>query len=201
VGASEDIRAFWSLFRLRANDLVGSKAADGGAYDELLGQLQEIDPGLYLELATDPSGCELIVTADGEEDLFPQARAVVAAAPQIEGWTIHALKPRLGLPEVTSWEDVTLRTDTMVFDPLERGGADLGLRIFVQGLDPKDADAAHNAVLRALDHALGEERFAASVQYTEVLPLPANATRDDYIALRDLEGFLEWRDRRRAGGT
>jgi hypothetical protein len=66
-------------------------------------------------------------------------------------------------------------------------------------LDPKDADAAHNAVLRALDHALGEEGFAASVQFTEVAPLPANGSPDDYIPLRDLERFIEWRARRREG--
>ena len=195
----DDIQAFWSLFRARARELAESESADSAVYDALVGKLQTIDPGLYLEFSTDDAECELIVTADGKQELFSIARAVVAAAPEIEGWTIRALKPRLGLPEVTRWEDLTLKMDDLVFDPLERGGSDLGLRIFVQGLDPKDADAAHHAVLRALDHALGEEAFAASVQFTEVAPLPANDSPDDYTPLRDLERFIEWRARRREG--
>ena len=124
---------------------------------------------------------------------------MVAAAPEVDGWTIRALKPRLGLPETARWGDLTVNIDTMVFEPLENDESELGLRIFVPGLDPKDADAAHNAVLRALDHALGEEKFAVRVYHTEVVPLPVAASADDYITIRDLESFIDWRDRRRGG--
>jgi hypothetical protein len=196
----DEIRAFWPLFRATASDLAASESADSAAYDLLLAGLQKVDAGLSLEFsAPDQGACELIVTADGDPDLFPIARAVVAAAPEVEGWTIRALKPRLGLPETARWGDLTVNIDTMVFEPLENDESQLGLRIFVPGLDPEDADAAHNAVLRALDHALGEERFAVSVHHTEVVPLPVDASADDYIPISDLENFIEWRERRRGG--
>jgi hypothetical protein len=89
--------------------------------------------------------------------------------------------------------------DGVVFDPLERDGSDLGLRIFVPGIEGKDVEDAHNAVLRALDHGLGEEKFADKVQFTEVRTLPPDAAATDYIPLRDLEKFIEWRDSRRRG--
>jgi hypothetical protein len=197
---SEAIAAFWCLFLERASDLAVAESAEEPVYDELLAKLQEVDPGLYLEFSSHPRECELIVTADGKAALFPLARAVVAAAPAVETWQIRALKPRIGLPETVDWEGLTLRTDGIVFDALERKGSDdLRLRIFVPGIGAKDVENAHGAVLRALDDVLGEEKFAHSVQSTEVCPLPAGATRDDHIPIEDLEEFIEWRDRRRKG--
>jgi len=57
-----------------------------------------------------------------------------------------------------------------------------------------------NALLRALDHTLGEEKFAESVQYTRVLPLPENAAREQFISLSDLDAFIRWRQGRRQVG-
>jgi len=197
---SDTISAFWSLFRERANDLAVARSADSAVYEQLLGQLQKIDRGLYMEFCSDPGECELIVTADGNQALFTLARTVVAAAPAIDGWKIRALKPKLGCPETACWEGLTLRIDGIVFDPLDGNGSeDLGLRIFVPGIEAEDVENAHSAVLRALDHSLGEEYLAQSVQFTELRPLPADAATDDYIPLRDLEKFIEWRKRRCKG--
>ena len=81
-----------------------------------------------------------------------------------------------------------------VFDPLERDGSDdLGLRMYVPGLADDSVDDAHNALLRALDHALGEREFAESVQFTEVVPLPDGVSANDFIPLADLEKYIEWR--------
>jgi hypothetical protein len=73
---------------------------------------------------------------------------------------------------------------------------ELVLQLFVPGISETEVDSAHNALLRALDHALGEREFAASVQYTEVIPL--NGPGDDYIPLVKLEEFLKWHNRQRA---
>lgn len=196
---TDAIPAFWSLFRERASDLAAAGSADSAVYDQLLEQLQKIAPGLYLEFCSNPNACELIVTAEGNRELFPMARAIVAAAPPVDGWTIRALKPKIGFPETARWEDFTLRIDNIVFDPLELDGSDLGLRIFIPGIEEKDVETAHNALLRALDHGLGEEKFAETVQSTQVCPLPPDAAADDYIPLHDLEKFIEWRDRQREG--
>jgi len=192
-----DFQCFWSLFRERATHLARAESADDAVYDELLDKLQEIEPGLFVEFSASQPECQLIVTADGDRDLFPAARAAVAQAPRLEGWTIQALKPRLGMPATAAWEGVTVEIDEVVFEPLQAEDADRGLRMYVPGLEHADVDAAHNALLRALDHALGEERFALGVQFTEVLPMPANFDPEAHIPLRDLEQFMDWRDRRR----
>jgi hypothetical protein len=193
VPASE-IAAFWKLFQQYAGELASYKSADNPVYLALLDQLHKIDPELYLEFCSNPGACELVITADGDRSLFPIARAVVSAAPVTMGWTIRALKPQIGCPEMVNWDDVTLRFADVVFYPLEADGSnELGLRIYVPGIAEKDLDIAHNALLRALDHILGEERFAEEVRYTEVLPLPANAESKQFIALAELDKFIRWR--------
>jgi hypothetical protein len=105
--ASTEIAKFWNLFRRRAADLAASRSTNSPAYNALLDHLHRIDPGLYIEFCVNPGACEMIVTADGDRSLFSLARAVVAAAPVIDGWTIRALKPQIGCPVTTQCEGLT----------------------------------------------------------------------------------------------
>jgi hypothetical protein len=195
---ASEIAAFWKLFQQHAGELAGYKSADNPVYMALLDQLHRIDSELYLEFCSNPGACELIITADGDRARFPIARSVVSAAPVTRGWTIRALKPQIGCPETANWDGVTLRLADVVFSPLEADGSnELGLRIYVPGIEEQDLDIARNALLRALDHILGEERFAEEVRYTEVLPLPANAEGNQYIALAELDKFIRWRHRKK----
>lgn len=192
-----DFQPFWSLFRARADEIASIRSADEPVYDALLDQLQAIAPGLYLELSVGPGERELILTAEGQSKLFPVVRAAVAQAPRIEGWTILALKPRIEGMTTARWEGVAVEIDAVVFEPLDADDGELGIRMFVPGLDAGDVDAAHNALLRALDHLLGEERFALGVQFTQVLAAPEDFDPETHVPLRDLERFLDWRDKRR----
>ena len=197
---NDAVPAFWSLFQACALDLAVVNSADSVVYDRLLARLQEIDPALYLEFCAEPGACELIVTAEGERSLFPLVRSIVAEAPAVDGWTIRALKPKIGFPATTRWEALTLNIGDIVFEPLERKGSDeLGLRIFIPGIRATDTEDAHNAVLRAMDHGLGEERLADAVRFVEVRPLPADVNPSNLIPLSELDSYIEWRDRRRRG--
>jgi hypothetical protein len=193
--ASSAIAEFWKVFEACEARLALAESAVDSAYEVLLAKLHEIDSGLYLEFCSDPTESELIVTADGDRSLFPLVREIVAAAPTLRGWTIRALKPKLGFPTTVSWDDLTIRIEEVVFAPLENEGTeDFGLRLFVPGIRPADTDNAHSAMLRALDHGLGEEKLAQAVHFTEVRPLPEEAEPADFIPLVELETFLEWRE-------
>jgi hypothetical protein len=185
---------FWALFRQRAADLGETESADTAVYDELLERLHRIDPGLYLEYSVNAGASELIVTAEGDRSLFQLARSVVAAAPVIEGWTMHALKPQIGFPVSVRWGQVQLRMADVEFDPLEGESGELGLRMFVPGISDSDVNDAHNALLRALDHGLGEEAFAEKIQFTEVRLRPADQLAAELIPLTELSAFIKWRE-------
>ena len=193
------IADFWRLFTEFAPRLAELTTAEDQIYDRLLAELHRVDPGLFIELSADSDEREreLVITADGNSELFALADAVVAAAPRLKGWTILALKPRQGFQEFVTWEGVSINIADVVFDPITpEDSNELVLQLFVPGIGEPEVDSAHNALLRALDHALGEREFAASVQYTEVIPL--NGSGDDYIPLLKLEEFLKWHNKQRA---
>jgi hypothetical protein len=190
---------FWRLFRESEARLATAESADDPDYEALLERLRTIHPRLCLELCSEPGECELIVTAQGDPSLFSLVHAIVAEAPVVNGWSIRSLRPKLGFPTTVTWESLTIRIDEVVFAPLELDASErFALRIFVPGLKPSDADHARSAVLRALDHGLGEELLARAIGRTEVVPMPKEAERADFIPLVDLERFLEWRDDNRA---
>jgi hypothetical protein len=192
MSASNAIVDFWRLFSERRGALAQINTADDPVYDELLEQLQHISPGLFFEFSAEPDNCELIITAEGDRSLFALVDSIVLAAPQDTGWKFCALKPKLGFPESVEWEGFRVNIADVRFDPLSDDGSDeLGLRLLVPGLSDDEAENAHNALLRAIDHGLGESKFAGAVHYTEVAALDGHA--DDYIPLLDLESFIQWR--------
>jgi hypothetical protein len=71
----DSITEFWDLFREHAPALAATRSAETAVYDELLEALHKTNPDLYLEFSADGSGGELIVTADGNAALFPDARS------------------------------------------------------------------------------------------------------------------------------
>lgn len=193
------VSLFWRRFSEKSTELAVADSANCPVYDQLLAALQEIHGGLFFEFCTGEDENELIVSAEGDTSLFPLVREIVAAAPAIDGWEVIALKPKIGMPVTAQWKDFTVHTDDVVFGPLERErSSDLGLRMYVPGLAPERVDDAHSALLRALDHALGEEQFAMCVQFTEVVPLPGDADVNDFIPLRDVDAFIDWRERKKA---
>src|ERR1700752_5237367 len=111
---TDAIADFWRLFTQQADALARAKSADDPVYDLLLESLQQIDSGLFIEFHAEPGASELIVTAEGDAARFPIARAVVAAAPTVKGWTVRALKPKLGFPKTVRWETLTLPIAGMV---------------------------------------------------------------------------------------
>ena len=194
----DEVLAFWDLFRRRANDLAAATSADNPTYDELLAQLHRIDPGLSLEFSPRHGMAELIVTAQGDRSLFEKARAVAAHAPSISGWSIRALKPKLGFPESVRWHGLTIHVADLRFLPLRRAGADdLGIRVLVPDIAAEDVNDARNAVVRAIDYGLGEERFATSIAYLDVRPLADDDRREELLRLEELDEYLQFLERQR----
>jgi len=192
---SRAIADFWRSFQGNAGALSKLNSADDPLYDELLEKLQKVDAGLYFEFSVQPGQCELIITAEGNRELFACVEDVVAAAPAVDGWKLFALKPKIGFPETVSWEGFKTTIADVVFDPLDNDAGELGLRLLVKGLKEEDYENAHNGLLRAIDHGLGERQFADAIQHTEVATLEGAAS--DYIPLAGLEDYIVWRKQRR----
>jgi hypothetical protein len=155
--------------------------------------LQKIHPELYFEFSLSPGTNELIITADGNAALFPIVQEIVQAAPEIEGWQVFALKPKLGFPETTRWEAVTIRIADVRFQPIHDDNGDLELLLYVPHLETGRENDAHNALLRAMDHGVGERRFAENVQYTAVRSLDTLDENEQSFPLTYLDEYLSER--------
>ncbi len=190
------IKEFWHLFEKLSGALASISTADDPVYDELLAQLQLIDGGLYCEFSTHPGEREFIITAEGDVLLFDLVTEIVAAAPKATGWKFFALKPKLGFPESAQWEGYRINIGDLLFEPLSGGEFDdFGIRLLVPELKEADADSAHAALVRAIDHGLGERQFAESIQYLEVAPLSEEFQNS--LPLEELESFIQWRKKQR----
>jgi len=187
------IRRFWESFRRLEARLVEEGHDLGVAYDMLLEDVQKIEPGLFLEICPEGEPKEFIVTAEGKKELFPIVEEIVRAAPKMDGWKFLALKPRLGFPVKIQWEAVEVRIKDVTFKPIPHPDHTLSLELFVKDLRPEDAEDAHNALLRALDHGLGERAFAEQIQGTQVAPTPGWLRAAGLIPLTELEGYLRKR--------
>jgi hypothetical protein len=189
------ILEFWRSFQKNSVALSQIETADDPVYDELLETLHQIDTGLYFEFSAQSEQCELLITAEGNRALFACVDEIVSVAPNVDGWKIFALKPKLGFPETMKWDGFKIVIADVVFDPLDNEDGELGLRLLVPGLMAENFDNAHNGLLRAIDRGLGEREFAESIQFTEVAALVGSAS--EYIPLTDLESFIQWRMQQR----
>jgi hypothetical protein len=166
---NQEISQFWRLFQELRGPMEASEDFDEAIYDELLAALQEIDEGLFLELCLVEGSKELIVTADGQEELFPVADQVIAAAPVLPPWSFLALKPRIGFPLAARWNSVEIQIKDCGFELFrdEESGKFI-LNLLAAGFREDQSLDIHNALLRALDHGLGERYFAETISETDL---------------------------------
>jgi hypothetical protein len=187
------IQEFWKTVLGLQHDLMEQGNTLGDLYDKLLQKVQAVDPGIYLEMSVGTTPRQLIVTAAGNKDLFPVAERIVQAAPPIPGWTVIALKPRIGFPEKATWEGIQVRIADVRCKPVERPDGVLDLKLYVPDLHPENKNAVHNALLGALDHGLGERTFAEQIEGTSVAPKPGMLESMGLMKLSALEDYLRRR--------
>ncbi len=185
---------FWHWFRKhegRFRNLDVPERED--LLDELLAELHAFCDELFFEVGGRPGEqCELIISAEGVLEVFPQVRRLVAAAPDLPGWTVTAFKPPMGFDFGIKYEGITLAPEASWFLPL-RSSSDpdaLGLRIGYAHFDPDRADTFLAATYLMLDAGIGELAFAEKVQHVEVARLPTNPEAEGYIELSRLPEHL-----------
>ena len=174
IGSKE--KAFWVWFT--ENELRLRKAAEADAQavvegDPMNAELEKVHPGLLFELSqqTIDGKQEIIISADGNREVFPAVKALVQAAPPLEHWHVTAFRqPWSELDFELAMGDVVLSPQT-VFYRSAPDGKKLGITIYLPG-DLSEQDPAKLASFILLDHILGEydvETRLGSIEWA-VLP-------------------------------
>src|SRR5215813_3832595 len=101
-----DHARFWQWFRSNGDRLRAVLfGRDEAAREEVSGELreavEEVAPGLILEMGQAPRGKPqpLVVSADGRPERVDAVKDFVAAAPALPGWTVVAFRPRTEIGE------------------------------------------------------------------------------------------------------
>jgi hypothetical protein len=191
-------KLFWSWFQENEDRLAAISGHDDPFLDSVVEKLQEINEGLFLEVAINCVPKEFVITAAGDTKLFPFVDILASSAPAIDGWKFVALKPAMGFDFRTDYEGVEYKPKEMWFLPLIKKGDQrfLGLRIGIRSLPAVSEKKINSAVATILETGLGERAFAGDVSYFEVVALPSEPEKEGYMELVDLPRYIPWRKKR-----
>ena len=112
---------------------------------------------------------EVVFTADGDAARFDAVKALVAAAPALDGWSFVALKPPMGFDFTLEADGVELDGSALRFEPLVGPGG-LGLRLYLPEAVAKEDDV-EQLIRLLLQTGVGEEN-AAGIVHVEAAPSP-----------------------------
>ena len=186
AAASEADRAFWDWFVAHAAALRAEPALPT-VMETVSARIEAIHPGVFAEIG-DGATRTLVISADGQRELFPAVQALYAARPAaVPGWTIVAFRQRDPSPDlVIEMGDVTLDPATMRFVAREHDGM-LDVAVFVPGFTSREAMAQPLYIV--LDHTVGEYDMETKIAGIDVAPIeqaPAGAR-----PLRELPALLD----------
>lgn len=196
-----DAPDFWTWFKTQAAWIAAAGLpTPEDMLDEILVHLHAYCSGLYFEIGGQEgeAGMELVITAEGDVEHFAAVRALVASAPEMEGWTVVAFKPAMGFEFSIETRDVSVDPAKCWVLPLVANSdpTRFGVRIAVPGYKKrKDAETAWACVL-LLQAGLGEERAAEQIQHVEACALPKDPAGQGFFPLPQIDRYL--RDRARA---
>jgi hypothetical protein len=168
-------------------------------FEELLFALQDYSTGLWFEIGAHPDGLlELVISAEGDARYFPDVRALISAAPTLEGWEFTAFKQPQGFELTTEYEGVTIVPSESWFLPLvsREDPQALGLRIAVPDFNELLEETFVSACFIVLDTGLGELQVAEHIRHVEVCGVPTSPESRGFFKLNELGSFLKWRESR-----
>ena len=141
----------------------------------LLKPLHAYHPGLELLFGRpEPGRYDLIISAGGVREAFPEVDDLMTQAPELPDWHVIALKPPV--PETSVIEvggqrfDRDLITFAVVEVPDEPEA--LAIHVFHEPYPEELQERHHLATFLLLDFLLGERSVAEDIRYVETRPLP-----------------------------
>lgn len=195
------IAAFWGWLSAQQPALNNLITPDDPFWDAVLTQLHAVHAGLWFEVSNGPfTPREFVITAQGDTRLFQLVDTLAAAAPNLPGWKIVALKqPQADDPLVEmKYEGRILDPSKMWFSPLtaKSDPTRLALRIAVPGFQEEDRNTFTTAILIMLDSLLGERDAALQVHRVFPCQVPSDPASAGFIEFTQLPAFIAWRKRR-----
>ena len=199
MNEQKKIKRFWEWFEkdhrkyLFLND--STDYAKQKLLDEFLFQLHQFNKNLYFIIGGDQnsSNMELIITADGIIDYFPNVEELVSNAPELDEWKIIAFKPAMGPGFKTEFRGREFDPGKTIFIPLtnkQNPGA-IGLHICYPDYNKEEREIFVHGTYIMIDALIGEKAAALDIHYMDVIKTPENVAEYNFRHLSDLQEFIK----------
>lgn len=181
---------FWKWFSSNQNRFEHFERNQEKLMNELGAALAIYKEGLVFEVGANKDGSrDLVISADGIEELFPAVSKLVSSAPRLNGWKIVAFRPRMD-----DYSQVSLSFGGRKFDPEEiwfysrvRDG-----KFDVVLYHPSYRDDDRHLIISGsyilLDMAIGEYDVVTGIHQLDHQLLPTDRRKDK------LKPFSEFRE-------
>ncbi len=173
--AGDKVATFWHWFSERASKLRAQQDLRL-TMETISSELERAFPGVFAEIASDGADKRtLVLSADGNKELFPIVQQLHAARPTVPGWTIVAFRQRAKAGDTIEMGSHKLDPAQIKFVGTPSGGK-LDVEVFIPGYTTKEEMGAVGFVM--LDHAVGEydmEMKIAGVEFAPLEKAPAGA--------------------------
>jgi hypothetical protein len=173
---NQAIKNFWNYFEAEHANLVEEGSAENqintineSLYLELLDKLKEVHPDLCVEIGYQFSPRQLVISADGIDDVFEYVEMVDTHKPKTSsmlGWEVIKYRQhRDDIEEQTiTIGEETIALSEVLFDLIIDDEAGIVVVMFIPGFD-EDNDAHEMLRWVILDNTIGEYAAVKKVGY------------------------------------
>jgi len=161
------IKDFWEACQAEHSNLIDSENnVNEALYFEILDKLKEVHEDLCLEIAHNVTPRQLVISADGIDDVFEFVEIVASDSPKVPGWTIVKYRQhRDDIEEQTiTIGDQTLALSDIFFDLVIEEEVGIVVVMFIPGYDEEN-DAHEMLRWVILDNTIGEYDAVKKVGY------------------------------------
>lgn len=159
---------FWKWFAQNAERLKTIATGTEPIVEELSRELHKVHPDIAWELGGGETGYEIILSAEGVQDVAPAVTKLVAASPELAGWKVTAFRQRNPGARVRVGERTVDATD-LFFSVMDASGQALDLKIFMESFNEEDSSLQIGFLM--LDSVLGELDVMTHLGHLEFAPL------------------------------
>jgi len=164
---NQAVKDFWDMFKNEYSNLIDSdKQVNEALYLELVDKLKEVNEDLCLEVGHNNSPYQLIISADGLDDVFEFVEMVASESPKISGWKI--VKYRQAIDDIED-KNITigegnLALSEIFFDLVIDEEVGIVVVMFIPGFEEEN-DAHEMLRWVILDNSIGEYDAVKKVGY------------------------------------
>ena len=184
---------FWIWFEDNADRFFNiPDAGDKRLFEELTTELHRASPSLTWELSAVRDGRrELVISADGHRERFPEVKKLVAMAPPFERWYVTAFRPRGSINCTITMGDVKLGPDDIWYGAKIMPAGGVELLFAIRGSKQANCQQFLNAAVVLMDGAIGE--YDAVTKVIGVVPaiLPQDPAREGLLPFTRLPEFID----------